>query len=187
MASTDIIRWERDADGVVILTMDDPGQSTNTLSEAFFAALPVTVARLTNERDNVTGIILTSAKKTFFAGGNLNELVRLQPQDAPRFTAHLDGIKAQLRTLETLGVPVVAAINGAAMGGGLELALATHHRVLADVRGAQVGLPEVNLGLLPGCGGIVRVVRMLGVATALEKVLLSGARFSPADALQLGL
>jgi len=187
MASTDIIRWERDADGVVVLTMDDPGQSANTLSEQFVAALADTAARLKRERDDLTGIILTSAKKTFFAGGNLNELVRLQPQDAPRFTAHLDGIKAQLRTLETLGVPVVAAINGAAMGGGLELALATHHRVLADVRGAQVGLPEVNLGLLPGCGGIVRVVRMLGVATALEKVLLSGARFSPADALQLGL
>jgi 3-hydroxyacyl-CoA dehydrogenase/enoyl-CoA hydratase/3-hydroxybutyryl-CoA epimerase len=187
MASTDIIRWERDADGIVVLIMDDPGQSANTLSEQFVSALEDTVARLKSERDDLTGIILTSAKKTFFAGGNLNELVLLRPEDAPRFTAHLDGIKAQLRALETLGVPVVAAINGAAMGGGLELALATHYRVLADVREAQVGLPEVSLGLLPGCGGIVRVVRMLGVATALEKVLLSGARFSPADALELGL
>jgi 3-hydroxyacyl-CoA dehydrogenase/enoyl-CoA hydratase/3-hydroxybutyryl-CoA epimerase len=187
MASTDIIRWKRDADGVVVLTMDDPGQSANTLSEQFVAALTDTVARLKREREDLTGIILTSAKKTFFAGGNLNELSRLQPHDAPAFTAHLDGIKAQLRALETLGVPVVAAINGAAMGGGLELALATHYRVLADLNGAQVGLPEVSLGLLPGCGGIVRVVRMLGVATALEKVLLSGARFSPADALELGL
>jgi 3-hydroxyacyl-CoA dehydrogenase/enoyl-CoA hydratase/3-hydroxybutyryl-CoA epimerase len=157
------------------------------MNELYGRSMEEAVTRLEAERDSITGVVITSAKKTFFAGGNLNELVRLQPQDAPRFTAHLDGIKAQLRTLETLGVPVVAAINGAAMGGGLELALATHHRVLADVRGAQVGLPEVNLGLLPGCGGIVRVVRMLGVATALEKVLLSGARFSPADALQLGL
>jgi 3-hydroxyacyl-CoA dehydrogenase/enoyl-CoA hydratase/3-hydroxybutyryl-CoA epimerase len=95
---------------------------------------------LKREQDDLTGSS-SPRRKTFFAGGNLNELVRLRPRDAPRFTAHLDGIKAQLRTLETLGVPVVAAINGAAMGGGLELALGTHHRVLADVRGAQVGLP----------------------------------------------
>jgi 3-hydroxyacyl-CoA dehydrogenase/enoyl-CoA hydratase/3-hydroxybutyryl-CoA epimerase len=90
MASTDIIRWERDADGVVVLIMDDPGQSANTLSEQFVSALEGTVARLKSERDDLTRIILTSAKKTFFAGGNLNELLLLRPEDAPRFTAHLD-------------------------------------------------------------------------------------------------
>ncbi|MCW2500418.1 MAG: 3-hydroxybutyryl-CoA epimerase [Frankiales bacterium] len=187
MASTDSIRWEADADGVVVLTMDDPGQSANTLSEAFVASLAATVDRLERERDAITGVVLTSAKKTFFAGGDLNELLLLQAQDASRFTAHLNGIKASLRRLERLGRPVVAAVNGAAMGGGLELALACHHRVIAAVPGCQVGLPEVGLGLLPGAGGIIRTTRMLGVATALEKVLLSGARFDPAAALALGL
>jgi 3-hydroxyacyl-CoA dehydrogenase/enoyl-CoA hydratase/3-hydroxybutyryl-CoA epimerase len=184
---TDFIRWQADADGVVVLTMDDPGQSANTLSEEFVAALTETVARLRAERDAVTGVVLTSAKRTFFAGGDLNELVALRPQDAARFTAHIDHVKAQLRALETLGRPVVAAINGAALGGGFELALATHHRVAADVPGAGVGFPEVGLGLLPACGGVIRTVRHLGVTDALEKVLLSGRRYGPAEAVKLGL
>ena len=113
--------------------------------------------------------------------------MRLRREDAARFTAHLDHIKAQLRALETLDRPVVAAVNGAALGGGLELALAAHRRVAADVPGCQIGFPEVGLGLLPACGGVVRTVRHLGVTAALEKVLLSGRRYSPAEALELGL
>jgi 3-hydroxyacyl-CoA dehydrogenase / enoyl-CoA hydratase / 3-hydroxybutyryl-CoA epimerase len=187
MTGTEIIRWQTDSDGVVVLTMDDPAQSANTLSGPFVAALTGTVARLRDERDHIAGIVLTSAKKTFFAGGDLNELVRLRREDASRFTVHLDHIKAQLRALETLGRPVVAAVNGAALGGGLELALATHHRIAADVPGSQIGFPEVGLGLLPACGGVVRTVRHLGVTAALEKVLLSGTRYSPAQALELGL
>src|ERR1700761_7003208 len=184
---TNIIRWQADADGVVVLTMDAPGQSANTLSEQFVTALTETVARLRAERDTITGVVLTSAKKTFFAGGDLHELVALRPQDAARFSAHIDHIKAQLRALETLGRPVVAAINGAALGGGLELALAAHHRIAADVPGCQVGFPEVGLGLLPAGGGVIRTVRILGVTDALEKVLLSGKRYGPAEALELGL
>ena len=187
MSEAEIIRWQRDPDGVVVLTMDDPTQSANTLNQRFVAALHGTLRRLRQDRDQITGVVLTSAKKTFFAGGDLNELLALQAEDAPRFTAHLDGIKALLRELETLGKPVVAAVNGAALGGGLELALATHHRIVADVPGSQVGLPEVGLGLLPACGGVVRVVRHLGVTAGLENVLLSGTRFAPAEALQLGL
>jgi 3-hydroxyacyl-CoA dehydrogenase/enoyl-CoA hydratase/3-hydroxybutyryl-CoA epimerase len=187
MTGTEIIRWQAGSDGVVVLTMDDPAQSANTLSRPFAAALTETVARLRAERDHIAGVVLTSAKKTFFAGGDLNELVTLRPEDAARFAAHLDHIKAQLRALETLGRPVVAAVNGAALGGGLELALAAHHRVAADVPGCQVGFPEVGLGLLPAGGGVVRAVRHLGVTAALEKVLLSGKRYSPAEALELGL
>jgi 3-hydroxyacyl-CoA dehydrogenase/enoyl-CoA hydratase/3-hydroxybutyryl-CoA epimerase len=183
----DIIRWHADTDGIVVLTIDDPAGSANTLTEAFVADLTDTVDRLRREHDTIAGVILTSAKKTFFAGGDLNELVALQTQDVPRFTAHLNHIKAQLRALETLGRPVVAAINGAALGGGLELALATHHRVAVDHRAIQIGLPEVGLGLLPACGGIVRATRLLGVAAALNTVLLPGTRHSPADALSLGL
>ena len=187
MTDTEIIRWQTEPDGVVVLTMDDPAQSANTLSGRFVTALGEVVARLKQEREHIAGVVLTSAKKTFFAGGDLHELLGLQAADASRFTTHLNGIKAQLRALETLGRPVVAAINGAALGGGLELALACHHSIVADVPGNELGLPEVGLGLLPACGGVVRVVRRLGVTTGLEKVLLSGKRFSPADALELGL
>ena len=82
--------------------------------------------------------------------------------------------------METLGKPVVAAINGAALGGGLEIALACHHRIAADVKGLQVGFPEVTLGLLPGAGGVTRTVRMLGIQNAFMNVLSQGTRFKPA-------
>src|ERR1700684_1141911 len=153
MADTEMIRWQTEPDGIVVLTMGDPAQSANTMSERFVTALGEVVARLKQEREYITGVVLTSAKKTFFAGGDLNELLGLQAEDASRFTAHLNGIQAQLRAMETLGTPVVAAINGAALGGGLELALATHHRIVADLPGNELGLPEAGLGLLPACGG----------------------------------
>jgi 3-hydroxyacyl-CoA dehydrogenase / enoyl-CoA hydratase / 3-hydroxybutyryl-CoA epimerase len=187
MTDTEMIRWQAGPDGVVVLTMDDPAQSANTMSAPFVTALSGTVARLRRERDHIAGVVLTSAKRTFFAGGDLGELLAVQAGDASRFTAHLNGIKAQLRALETLGVPVVAAINGAALGGGLELALACHHRIVADMPGSELGLPEAGLGLLPAGGGVVRVVRRLGVTAGLEQVLLSGQRFTPAKALELGL
>ena len=95
--------------------------------------------------------------------------------------------KAQLRRLETLGKPVVAAINGAALGGGLEICLATHHRVAVDSPSVQLGFPEVQLGLLPGAGGVVRTVRMLGIADALLKLLMQGQRLRPDAALEAGI
>src|SRR6202011_3614089 len=94
----------------------------------------------------------------------------------------VEAVKRDLRTLETLGKPVVAAINGAALGGGLEIALACHHRVAADVKGLVVGFPEVTLGLLPGGGGITRTVRMFGIQNAFMNVLSQGTRFKPAQA-----
>lgn len=95
-------------------------------------------------------------------------------------------LKAQLRRLETFGKPVVAAINGAALGGGWEICLACHHRVALDDKSVQLGLPEVTLGLLPGGGGVVRMVRMLGLEKALP-YLLEGKKVRPAQALQAGL
>src|SRR6201995_4713420 len=187
MTDTEIIRWQTEPDGVVVLTMDDPAQSANTMSERFVTALGGTVARLKQEREHIAGVVLTSAKKTFFAGGDLHELLGLQAADASRFTTHLNGIKAQLRALETLGRPVVAAINGAALGGGLELALACHHRIAADVKGLVVGLPEVTLGLLPGGGGVTRTVRMFGIQNAFMNILSQGTRFKPSQAKENGL
>ncbi len=180
------IRWEDAGDGVVNLVLDAPGQSANTMNRAFGAALAATVDRLEAEREAIAGVVVTSAKKTFFAGGDLNELKAITPAGAEAFSAHAAALKADLRRLERLGRPVVACVNGAALGGGLEIALACHHRV-AVADGVVLGFPEVQLGLLPGAGGVVRSVRMLGIVTALTGLLLQGQKVKPAQALELGL
>jgi 3-hydroxyacyl-CoA dehydrogenase / enoyl-CoA hydratase / 3-hydroxybutyryl-CoA epimerase len=182
-----MIRWAADDDGIVVLTMDDPDQSANTMNETFGRSFAATVDRLVAERDSITGVVITSAKKTFFAGGDLNLLISGKPADAARLTETLDAAKAQFRRLEQLGRPVVAAINGAALGGGYEIALACHHRIALDAKGSQIGLPEVTLGLLPGAGGVTRTVRMLGIQNALLNILLQGQRRKPAEALELGM
>ncbi|MHC3429844.1 MULTISPECIES: 3-hydroxyacyl-CoA dehydrogenase NAD-binding domain-containing protein [unclassified Streptomyces] len=181
------IRWERDDTGVLTLVLDDPAQSANTMNAAFRAALVATADRLEAERDSVRGIILTSAKKTFFAGGDLHDLRAARPEDAERVLADSLALKSALRRIETLGKPVVAAINGAALGGGYELALASHHRVALDAPGYRVGLPEVTLGLLPGGGGVTRSVRLLGITDALLTLLLQGTQHTPRRALEKGL
>ncbi|MFG3679585.1 3-hydroxyacyl-CoA dehydrogenase NAD-binding domain-containing protein [Micromonospora chalcea] len=185
MANT--IRWEHGDDGIVLLTLDQPGRSANVMNAEFGASLTATVDRLEAERDRITGVILTSAKKTFFAGGDLETLVRLTPADAEASAAGAAALKHAVRRLETLGRPVVAAINGSALGGGLELALGCHHRVVLDDPAIEIGFPEVTLGLLPGCGGVVRAVRLLGVVDALTNWLLRGQRHRPQDALAHGL
>ncbi|MFK0280922.1 3-hydroxyacyl-CoA dehydrogenase NAD-binding domain-containing protein [Streptomyces sp. NPDC090499] len=187
MTEQDFIRWERDTDGIVVLTMDAPGRSANTMNTAFMDAFSVVMDRLEAERETITGVVLTSAKKTFFAGGDLAELIRMKPQDAGAAMAFVGRMKDMLGRLETLGRPVVAAINGAALGGGLEIALSCHYRIALDAEGSRIGLPEVTLGLLPGAGGVVRTVRLLGVSDALTKVLLQGQRHKPAAAQEIGL
>ena len=187
-----MIRWEQDGDGVVVLTMDDPNQGANTMNDLYISSMAATVDKLEAEKDNITGVVLTSAKKTFFAGGDLKDMTADKSgvdkvELAKQVTAQADGIKAVLRRLETLGKPVVAAINGAALGGGLEIALHTHHRIAADIKGTQIGLPEATLGLLPGGGGVTRTVRLLGIQSALMNVLLQGNRFSPTKAKDTGL
>ena len=149
---TDAIRYEKGQDNIVVLTMDMPGQSANTMNAEYRAAMGNIVDRLEAEKDSIAGVILTSAKKTFFAGGDLNELIKVTKADAAQFYQMILNIKGQLRRLECLGKPVVAAINGAALGGGWEIALACHHRIVLDSSSVQIGLPEVTLGLLPGGG-----------------------------------
>jgi 3-hydroxyacyl-CoA dehydrogenase/enoyl-CoA hydratase/3-hydroxybutyryl-CoA epimerase len=187
MSESTTIRWEQDAEGIVTLVLDDPGQSANTMNAAFAESLDATLDRLEAEIDGVRGIIVTSAKKTFFAGGDLRDLIRATPDTAADVFAGSMRIKRRLRRLETLGKPVVAAINGAALGGGFEIALACHHRIALDAPGTKVGCPEVTLGLLPGGGGVVRTVRLLGIADALLKVLLQGRQYAPQRALEAGL
>ncbi|MGW6454526.1 3-hydroxyacyl-CoA dehydrogenase NAD-binding domain-containing protein [Streptomyces sp. NPDC055078] len=187
MTESTTIRWEQDDTGVVTLVLDDPDQSVNTMNQAFGDSLRAVADRAEAEQDSIRGIVITSAKRTFFAGGDLKDMIGLRPEHAQRaFDGGMD-IKRSLRRIETLGRPVVAAINGAALGGGYEIALACHHRVALDAPGSRIGLPEVTLGLLPGGGGITRSVRLLGIADALLKLLLQGTRYSPARALENGL
>ena len=181
------VRYEQGSDGIVVLTLDDPTSSANTMNDLYKESMHAAVDRLVAERDDVTGVVVTSAKKTFFAGGNLKNMLAAGAADAPEIFAAAQAIKADLRRLETLGRPVVAAINGAALGGGLEIALACHHRIVVNDPKAEIGLPEVTLGLLPGGGGVTRVVRMLGIQQALMDVLLTGTRFKPATARDKGL
>ncbi len=181
------VRWEQDETGVVTLVLDDPGQSANTMNAAFAASLTAVADRLEAARDSVRGVIVTSAKKTFFAGGDLRDLIAVRPEDARFAFDRSMQIKRDLRRIETLGKPVVAAVNGAALGGGYEIALACHHRIALDASGAKIGLPEATLGLLPAGGGVVRTVRLLGITDALLKVLLQGTQYSPRRALENGL
>ncbi|MDW5595789.1 enoyl-CoA hydratase-related protein [Conexibacter stalactiti] len=182
-----MIGWEQGEDGIVVLTLDDPARSANTLNGTFTTALGAALERLEAERAGIAGVVLCSAKRTFIAGGDLLDMrasAGSVTDDVALFGRLLDG---QLRRLETYGRPVVSAINGAALGGGLEVALATHRRIALDAPETVVGLPEVTLGLLPGGGGVVRTVRLLGVVDALVGVLLEGARHPAREALRIGL
>jgi 3-hydroxyacyl-CoA dehydrogenase / enoyl-CoA hydratase / 3-hydroxybutyryl-CoA epimerase len=184
------VRYDKDADGIVVLTIDDPTSSANTMNRLYKESMGAAVDRLEAEiaaGDEIAGVVVTSAKKTFFAGGDLKMMVQAGPDDAGTIFAEVEEIKAQLRRLETIGRPVVAAINGSALGGGLEIALACHHRIVLDAPGVQLGFPEVTLGLLPGGGGVTRTVRMLGLSSALMDVLLLGPRLKPAAAKEKAL
>ena len=181
------VRYEHGDDGIVTLTLDDPGHSANTMNERYTRGMRAAVDRLAAERDDITGVIVTSAKSTFFAGGDIDLMTRATKADAQRLFEVIEEVKAQLRVLETIGKPVVAALNGTALGGGLEIALACHHRIAVDDGRSEFGLPEVSLGLLPGCGGITRTVRMFGLQKALMDVLLQGPRMKPERARNTGL
>ncbi|GAA2970881.1 3-hydroxyacyl-CoA dehydrogenase NAD-binding domain-containing protein [Streptomyces drozdowiczii] len=187
MTESTTIRWEQDETGVVTLVLDDPNQSANTMNQAFKDSIAAVADRAEAEKDSIRGIIYTSAKKTFFAGGDLKEMIRIGPSSAQLAFDTGTAIKNSLRRIETLGKPVVAAINGAALGGGYEIALASHHRIALDAPGSRIGLPEVTLGLLPAGGGVTRTVRLMGIADALLKVLLQGTQYTPRRAQENGL
>lgn len=180
------IKYDLGSDQILTLTIDMPGQSANTMNAEFRAALTDTVNKVKGDLDKIKGIIIASAKKTFFAGGDLNELHKVTHDQAAEFEAMVDGLKASMRFLETCGKPVVAAINGTALGGGLELALACHHRIALDNDRTQLGLPEVTLGLLPGGGGTQRLPRMIGLEAAFP-LLMEGKKLSPKAALKAGI
>ncbi len=177
------IRYEKDEQNIVTLTLDMPGRNANVINAAFGAALAEVLTRLQTEPD-LAGVILTSAKKTFMAGADLEDLDLFS--DAAKVFAGSQALKAGFRQLETLGKPVVAALNGTAVGGGFELALACHHRVALDDPTIKFGFPEVTLGLLPGGGGVVRLTRMIGLQNAFP-YLMEGKQVKPQEAKAVGL
>ena len=174
-------------DGIAMLTIDLPGQSMNVLTPDLVAELGQAVVRIAGD-PAIKGAIITSGKPAFLAGADLKEFGRvlrkgLTLEQALETTSE---ISAVYRRLETCGKPVVAAINGTALGGGFELALACHYRVLVDDPAAVVGLPEVTIGLLPGAGGTQRLPRVIGIVASLP-LIAEGKRLKPAEALKLGL
>ncbi len=169
-------------DGVVIATMDLPGRPMNVVGDVLMAGIAAAADRLA--QPDAKGLVLTSAKADFCAGGDLDRMSTwTRPEQA--FQASM-AMKQVLRRLETLGKPVVAALNGHALGGGLEIALACHARFALDDARLKIGQPEVKLGLLPGGGGTVRLSRLVGVQQALQ-ICGEGADLTPQKALGLGL
>ena len=185
------IRLEKDSDGIVELIFDQPGKSVNTMGREYDEAMRAAVTQLQAmiADGGVIGVYVRSAKAgQFFAGGDINEMLEidLKPSAAKKTEMYngLMATKAPLRILETLGVPVAVGLNGAALGGGFEIALACHYRVA--INGVQVGLPEAMIGLMPGAGGVVRMTYLLGMQEAIS-LISQGKRLKADQALAKGL
>jgi 3-hydroxyacyl-CoA dehydrogenase/enoyl-CoA hydratase/3-hydroxybutyryl-CoA epimerase len=181
------IHYAVDADGIADLVIDVPGRPMNVMTPAFLDELGECVARIASDA-SVRGAVISSAKPSFMAGADIKDMVGMfdrgiTPEQATEFSTHLT---THYRRLETCGKPVAAAINGVALGGGYELALACHYRVLADDAKAAVGLPEVKIGLMPGAGGTQRLPRLIGVVEAL-RLLTEGRQAGPQEALEKGM
>ncbi|MGB7405892.1 MAG: enoyl-CoA hydratase-related protein, partial [Pacificimonas sp.] len=192
--TTETIKTDLDNDGILTLTIDLPGQSMNVINEQFQIDLKAMIEKIATD-DGVKGAVITSGKASGFmagadlkgmgglagdasADGNVSPMKRLYDAIWP--------LNEMFRALETCGKPVACAINGLALGGGLELALACHYRVVADNPKIQLGLPEVMVGLMPGAGGTQRLPRLMGVQNALM-YLIQGKSMKPAEAQGFGV
>ena len=179
------IRYELQ-DGIATVTFDEPDSPVNTMCLQWQQDMSELVAQVLLDQHAIKGIVLASAKSTFFAGADLKGAMRLQACDAAAVFAEIELVKKNFRALETLGKPVVSCLGGTALGGGWEVALLGHHRIAVDDRRIQFGLPEVTLGLLPGASGVTKMTRHLGLMGA-QPYLVEGKLFSPSEAKGLGL
>jgi len=173
-------------DGIATITFDEPNSPVNTMCMQWQEDMSALAAQVLQDKPILKGILLASAKSTFFAGADLKATMRVGPMDAQAIFTEIELVKKNFRTLETLGVPVVSCLNGTALGGGWEVALVGHHRIAIDDRKTQFGLPEVTLGLLPGASGVTKMTRHLGLMGA-QPYLVEGKLFSPKEAKSLGL
>jgi 3-hydroxyacyl-CoA dehydrogenase/enoyl-CoA hydratase/3-hydroxybutyryl-CoA epimerase len=181
------IQYTVDNDGIATLTIDLPGKSMNVLCAELVSDLAECVDKVATD-ENVNGAILASGKAAFVVGADLTELVTaydrgVTAEQGYEWSRHLTDV---LRKMETCGKPFAVAINGLALGGGFELCLACHYRVMSDHPKAVLGLPEVSIGLMPGAGGTQRLPRLVGIGNALP-VILQGKKLKPAKALELGV
>ena len=179
-----LLSFSVDADGIGTLVIDQVENSANLFSEVFIKKY-VETARRAIADDSVKGVIVTSGKPIFMAGADLHALLAGIP-DSQSFTASVMEMHHGLREIETGGKPFVAAINGTALGGGLELCLACHHRIALNSTKIKIGFPEIKVGLFPGGGGTVKAPYLLGIQSALM-YLLQGIEARPQKALKDGL
>jgi 3-hydroxyacyl-CoA dehydrogenase / enoyl-CoA hydratase / 3-hydroxybutyryl-CoA epimerase len=190
-------RFETDADGVALVSWDMPGRSMNVINNEVIAELDKIVEKIAGD-PAIKGAVFTSGKDSFAAGADLTmletsgreyrRLAKAEGEEAA-MRAFVKGIAEYpriLRRLETCGKPAVAAINGVCLGGGFELTLACHYRIVADGEKARVGLPEIKVGLFPGGGGTQRVPRLMQTQDALQ-MLFKGDQIKPAAAKAMGL
>ncbi len=184
---TNTIQYTVDNDGIALLTIDLPGKSMNVLTPEMTEDLETLIERATAD-EAVKGAVITSAKKAFVAGADIKHMVTaydrgMSKKEAFEFSF---GMNRTLRRMETCGKPFAVAINGLALGWGLEVCLACHYRVMVDDAKAVVGFPEVTIGLLPGAGGTQRLPRLIGIEAALPLILQS-TNVNAQKALQLGI
>ena len=183
MTEQNTVLFELDADGIGLVTFDQPGRAMNVLNPSLVEPFAAIVARLQSE-DGIRGLVLTSGKSTFVVGADIDQLAMITT--AGEAFRLCEDLKRVLRRMETCGKPVVAAINGTALGGGLELALACHARFALGDSGLRLGLPEVKLGLLPGGGGTQRLPRLIGIQKSFE-LITQGSELRATEARDLGL
>ncbi|MDM7950492.1 3-hydroxyacyl-CoA dehydrogenase NAD-binding domain-containing protein [Hydrogenophaga sp.] len=179
------IRYEL-ANGIATITFDEQGSPVNTMCLQWQNDLDAIAAQVSRDKAQLKGIVLASAKSTFFAGADLKGVMRSTEADGPRVFKEIERIKKNFRTIETQGVPVVSCLNGAALGGGWEVALVGHHRIAVNNPKVQFGLPEITLGLIPGGGGITKMTRVLGLMAA-QPYILESKLFGPEEAMKIGV
>ncbi|MEO7055563.1 MAG: enoyl-CoA hydratase/isomerase family protein, partial [Caldimonas sp.] len=186
------LRYELADDGIATITFDAPGAAVNTMTLEWQHDLAEAAAAAVRDKARIKGVLLASAKSTFFAGAALKHLLTLTEADAKSGFVEIEALKKTYRTLETLGRPVVALLAGSALGGGWEVALIGHARFALDDSGLansaakiRFGMPEVSLGLIPGATGITKTVRHLGLMAA-QPYLVEGRLFSPREGHEIG-
>ncbi|MGM9426444.1 3-hydroxyacyl-CoA dehydrogenase NAD-binding domain-containing protein [Hydrogenophaga sp. MI9] len=182
---TQTIRYDL-ANGIATITFDEQGSPVNTMCLQWQDDLDAIAAQVVKDKAQLRGIVLASAKSTFFAGADLKGAMRSTAADGPRVFHEIERIKKNFRTIETQGLPVVSCLNGAALGGGWEVALVGHHRIAVNNPKIQFGLPEITLGLIPGGGGITKMTRVLGLMAA-QPYILESKLFGPEEALKIGV